>query len=187
VTAASLALAPLVRDGIIEPTGVVVDAASGVSGAGRGLKATNSFCKVDEDFTAYGLLDQRHTPEIEQVTGAQVLFTPHLAPMNRGILATCYARPAAPTTTEDLLGVLSDTYGDEPFVHVSDRSPSTKATLGSNSAHITARLDPRTHWVVVLCALDNLVKGAAGQMIQCANLMLGLEETAGLPVAGLYP
>src|SRR5690606_14730156 len=102
-TAASLALAPLVRAGAVETTGVIVDAASGVSGAGRPPKPTTTFCTVDEDFTAYGLLDHRHTPEIEQVTGATVLFTPHLAPMNRGILATCYARPTEPTSTEALL------------------------------------------------------------------------------------
>jgi N-acetyl-gamma-glutamyl-phosphate reductase len=185
VTAAALALAPLVRAGAIEPTGVIVDAASGVSGAGRVPKATTHFNTVDEDFTAYGLLNHRHTPEIEQATGAQVLFTPHLAPMNRGILATCYARPAG--SGADPLGVLREAYADEPFVVVSERSPSTKATLGSNSVHLTARVDPRTGWVVVLSALDNLTKGAAGQAIQCANLALGLPETAGLPVVGVYP
>jgi N-acetyl-gamma-glutamyl-phosphate reductase len=187
VTAASLALAPLVRAGLIEPSGVIVDAASGVSGAGKGLKASTAFCTVDEDVTAYGLLDHRHTPEIEQVTGAQVLFTPHLVPMNRGILATCYARPAAPTSTATVLDCLAESYRGEPFIVVSDKSPSTKATLGSNSAHLTARYDPRTGWVVVLSAIDNLVKGAAGQAIQCANLLLGVEETAGLPTCGLYP
>ena len=105
-TAAALALAPLVRAGVIEPTGVIVDAASGVSGAGRALKHNTHFAPPNEDFTAYGLLDHRHTPEIEQATGAQVLFTPHLAPMNRGILATCYARPTAATTTDALLDAL---------------------------------------------------------------------------------
>jgi N-acetyl-gamma-glutamyl-phosphate reductase len=187
VTAASLALRPLVRNGVIEASGIVVDAASGVSGAGRGPKAETAFCTVDEDFTAYGLLRHRHTPEIEQVIGAQVLFTPHLAPMNRGILATCYARPAQPVTTEEVLAVLGDAYRDEPFIVVTDRSPSTKATLGSNSAHITARVDPRTHWVVVIAAIDNLVKGASGQAVQCANLVMGGDETAGLPIVGLYP
>ena len=107
VTAASLALTPLLQQGLIEPAGVIVDAASGVTGAGRGLKHSSLFATVDEDFTAYGLLDHRHTPEIEQVTGAQVLFTPHLAPMSRGILATCYARPAQAVTTDDLLAALS--------------------------------------------------------------------------------
>lgn len=186
-TAASLALAPLVWAGRIERTGVIVDAASGVSGAGRGPKASTAFCAVDEDFTAYGLLDHRHTPEIEQVTGASVLFTPHLAPMNRGILATCYARPAVDTSTEDLVGVLRTAYADEPFVVVIDGSPSTKATLGSNCAHLTARFDERTGWVVAIAAIDNITKGASGQAVQCANLLLGLPETTGLPIAGVYP
>jgi N-acetyl-gamma-glutamyl-phosphate reductase len=185
VTAAALALAPLVRAGAIEPEGVIVDAASGVSGAGRVPKPATHFSAANEDFTAYGLLNHRHTPEIEQATGATVLFTPHLAPMTRGILATCYARPGP--AGGDPLEVLGRFYRDEPFVLVTDQSPSTKATLGSNCAHLTARHDPRTGWVVVLCALDNLVKGASGQAVQCANLALGLDETAGLPVTGLYP
>jgi N-acetyl-gamma-glutamyl-phosphate reductase len=184
VTAASLAVAPLVAAGAIEATGVVVDAASGVSGAGRAPRATTHFNTVDEDFTAYGLLTHRHTPEIEQATGAQVLFTPHLAPMNRGILATCYARP---TAGADPLAVLADAYAGEPFVVVSERSPSTKATLGSNSVHLTARRDERTGWVVAIAALDNLTKGAAGQALQCANIALGLDEGAGLPSVGVYP
>jgi N-acetyl-gamma-glutamyl-phosphate reductase len=187
VTAAGLALTPLVRLGLIEPVGIVVDAASGVSGAGRGLKATTAFCTVDEDFTAYGLLDHRHTPEIEQVTGAQVLFTPHLAPMNRGILATCYARPSGAIDTAGVLAALADAYAGEPFVVVRVTPPSTKATLGSNACHLTSRVDPRTGWVVVIAALDNLGKGASGQAVQCANLMLGFPETMGLSVAGVYP
>ncbi|MDP8974870.1 MAG: N-acetyl-gamma-glutamyl-phosphate reductase [Actinomycetota bacterium] len=184
VTTASLALAPLVRAGAIETTGVVVDATSGVSGAGRTLRQTSHFSTVNEDFTAYALIDHRHTPEIEQAVGAQVLFTPHLAPMTRGILATCYARPSG---GYDPLALLADFYADEPFVVVDERPPSTKATYGSNCAHLTARQDPRTGWVVVLCALDNLVKGASGQALQCANLALGLPETAGLPLVGVYP
>jgi len=186
-TASALALAPLVRAGLIEPSSVIVDAASGLSGAGRGLKHTSHFGTVNEDFTAYGLLDHRHTPEIEQATGAQVLFTPHLAPMTRGILATCYARPTAATTTAELIAALADAYAGEPFVVVDERSPSTKATFGSNAAHLTARFDPRTGWVVVLCAIDNLVKGASGQAVQCANLLLDLPETAGLSAVGVYP
>ena len=189
-TAAAIALTPLVLAGVIEPDGVIVDAASGVSGAGRGLKHSTHFGTVNEDFIAYGLLDHRHTPEIEQVTGARVLFTPHLAPMTRGILATCYARPAAGagiTSTEDLLGLLSETYAGEPFVVVGPSPPSTKAAWGSNAVHLTARSDPRTGWVVVLAALDNLVKGASGQAIQCANLLLGLDETTGLSAVGVYP
>jgi N-acetyl-gamma-glutamyl-phosphate reductase len=185
VTAAALALAPLVRAGAIEPEGVIVDAASGVSGAGRVPKPNTHFNAVDEDFTAYGLLRHRHTPEMEQATGARILFTPHLAPMNRGILATCYARPAAGGA--DPLAVLKEFYAGEQFVVVSERSPSTKATLGSNSAHLTARRDERTGWVLSICALDNLTKGAAGQAVQCANIALGLPESAGLPVVGVYP
>ncbi|HWW52217.1 MAG TPA: N-acetyl-gamma-glutamyl-phosphate reductase [Acidimicrobiales bacterium] len=188
-TAAALALAPFLRAGAIEPTGIIVDAASGVSGAGRGLKATTQFNTVDEDFTAYGLLTHRHTPEIEQAIGAEVLFTPHLAPMNRGILATCYARPAGGNvgTTAAALALLARRYAGEPFIVVSEASPSTKATLGSNCAHLSARVDQRTGWLVVLCALDNLVKGASGQAVQCANLALGLPEAMGLPTVGLYP
>ena len=185
-TATALALAPLLRAGLVEPTGIVVDAASGVSGAGRDKYG---FCAVDEDFRAYGLVDHRHTPEIEQALGhdAQVLFTPHLAPMSRGILATCYARPAGSTSTAEVLEALRAAYVDEPFVVVTDDPPTTKATTGSNCAHVTARHDPRTGWVLALCAIDNLVKGAAGQAVQCANLALGLPETTGLPLAGLLP
>jgi N-acetyl-gamma-glutamyl-phosphate reductase len=186
-TAAVLALAPLVRAGAVEPTGIVVDAASGVSGAGRPPKPNTTFCAVDEDFTAYGLLDHRHTPEMEQVLGASVLFTPHLAPMNRGILATCYARPSAATSTEALLAIQRAAYDDEAFVVVTEGSPSTKATLGSNCAHVTARYDARTGWVVALAAIDNLTKGASGAAVQCANLLLGLPETTGLPTVGVYP
>ncbi|HUO49436.1 MAG TPA: N-acetyl-gamma-glutamyl-phosphate reductase, partial [Acidimicrobiales bacterium] len=153
-TAAALALAPLVRAGLVERTGVVVDAASGVSGAGRKLAQHTQFNTVDEDFVAYGLLTHRHTPEIEQASGAQVLFTPHLAPMNRGILATCYARPARPgLTTDDVLGALGAAYAGESFVVLGETPPSTKATFGSNAAHLTARVDERTGWVLSLCAI----------------------------------
>jgi N-acetyl-gamma-glutamyl-phosphate reductase len=188
-TAAGLALAPLVRQGLVDPTGIVVDAASGVSGAGRGAKESLHFGTVDEDFTAYGLLTHRHTPEMDQIIGGEVLFTPHLAPMVRGILATCYSRPVAGTTptTESVMGALHEAYDAEPFVVVTDSPPSTKATTGSNAAHVTARVDPRTGWVLSICALDNLVKGASGQAIQCANAALGLPETSGLPIAGVYP
>lgn len=184
VTAAALALAPLVRSGAIDPAGVIVDAASGVSGAGRSPKPNTHFNAVDEDFAAYGLVNHRHTPEIEQASGAQVLFTPHLAPMNRGILATCYSRPASDA---DPLEVLADFYQGEPFVVVSERSPSTKATLGANTAHLTARRDERTGWVISICALDNLTKGAAGQAVQCANAAVGFDERSGLSTIGLYP
>lgn len=187
VTAATLALAPLVRNRLIETTGVVVNSITGISGAGRALKHSSLFCTVDEDVNAYGLLDHRHTPEIEQEIGAQVLFTPHLAPLSRGLLATCYARPAAPVTTESLLEVLREAYCDEPFIVVDEASPSTKATLGSNTAHLTARYDTRTGTVMALCALDNIAKGASGGAVQAANVALGLDETAGLSLVGLYP
>ena len=189
VTAASLALAPLVKSGVIEPSGVIVDAASGVSGAGRALKQSSMFTSVNEDFTAYGLLDHRHTPEMEQVTGAQILFTPHLAPMNRGILATCYARPKSGTspTTPGVLATLAKAYAGEPFVSVSPAIPSTKATLGTNSVHLTARYDERSGYIVVLSALDNLTKGASGGALQAANVALGLDEQLGLSQVGVYP
>jgi N-acetyl-gamma-glutamyl-phosphate reductase len=187
-TTASLALAPFARAGLIETTGVIVDAASGVSGAGRAPKPNTTFATVDENFNAYGLLDHRHTPEIQQVTGCEVLFTPHLAPMVRGILATCYARPTDPgLDTEGALAVLAEFYADEPFVVVDESSPSTKATLGANTVHLTARVDPRTGWLLTLSALDNLVKGASGGAVQCANVVFGLPETAGLPTVGLMP
>ena len=186
-TAAALALTPLVRAGAIATTGIVVDAASGTSGAGRTPSRALHFATVDEDFTAYGLLTHRHTPEIEQATGAQVIFTPHLAPMTRGILATCYARPTGPCTTDDVLGILGDAYADAPFVVVSESSPSTKATFGSNAAHLTARVDERTGWVLVLSAIDNLGKGASGQAVQCVNRIQGWPETVGLSTVGVYP
>ena len=181
-TSAILALKPLMD--LIDPASIVVDAASGVSGAGKGLKDDTHFNSVDENFTAYGLLNHRHTAEMEMALDGRVLFTPHLAPMNRGILATCYATAKRAC---DPLAVLRDAYADEPFVHVSERAPSTKWTLGSNAVHLTARYDERTGRILALAALDNLVKGAAGQMIQCANLMLGLDEDAGLSRVGVWP
>ena len=181
-TAAILALKPLID--LAEPGTIVVDAASGVSGAGKALKEDTHFNTVDENLTAYGLLGHRHTAEMEMALGTSLLFTPHLAPMNRGILATCHAVAKGPCNP---LETLRAAYAGEPFVHVSERPPSTKWTYGSNAVHLTARYDDRTGRIVAIAALDNLVKGAAGQMIQCANLMLGLDETAGLPVAGVWP
>jgi N-acetyl-gamma-glutamyl-phosphate reductase len=181
-TSAILALKPLL--GLIDPDTIVVDAASGVSGAGKGLRDSTHFNSVDENMNAYGLLDHRHIAEMEMELGGKILFTPHLAPMNRGILATCTAIANGPC---DPLAALREAYAGEPFVHVSERPPSTKWALGSNAVHLTARYDARTGRVLAIAALDNLVKGAAGQMIQCANLMLGLDEAAGLPKAGLWP
>lgn len=183
-TAATLALRPLVEAGVIETQGIVVDAASGVSGAGRSASPGTQFCAVDGSFRAYGLATHRHTAEMEQTTGAQILFTPHLMAASRGILATCYARAKAPC---DPLAILRDAYADEPFVHVTDVPPETKWATGSNAAFLSARYDDRTQSIIALAAIDNLGKGAAGQMIQCANLMLGLEETAGLSNVGVYP
>lgn len=192
-SAANLVLAPLVREAVVDTVGVVVNAVSGVSGAGRGPKANTTFCAVDEDVSAYGLLSHRHTAEIEMVLGASVLFTPHLVPMNRGILATCTARPTPAardrhlTDTDALLSLLSEFYAEEPFIVVSDRSPSTKATLGSNTVHITVRYDARTDAVLAISALDNLTKGASGAAVQNMNLLLGMPETSGLATAGVYP
>ena len=186
-TATILALKPLVDAGLIERDGIIVDASSGVSGAGKALKESTHFNSVAESLSAYGLVSHRHTAEMEESLGASILFTPHLAPMNRGILATCYGRAARPMAAGEPLEALRAAYAAEPFVHVTEQPPATKWTLGSNMAQVTARYDERTGRVLAIAALDNLVKGAAGQMIQCANLMLGFEETAGLPLCGVYP
>ena len=183
-TAAILALKPLVDSGLVKPDSLIVDAASGVSGAGREAKEATGFSTVDGSFNAYGLLNHRHTAEMEMALGATVLFTPHLVPMTRGILATCYGEA---TDHRDPLKSLNDAYADEPFVHVTESSPATKWVSGSNGVQLTARYDERTGRVLALSAIDNLGKGAAGQMIQCANLMLGLDETAGLTAVGVYP
>ncbi len=193
-TAAALALAPLLADGVVEPTGVVVDAMSGVSGRGRGLSAPSLYSEANESVAPYGLLTHRHTGEMEWALSAasgadvQLLFTPHLVPMTRGLLATCHTRPAASgSSTASLLDRFRGFYADAPFVTVLDEPPVTKATLGSNAAHVTVRFDERTGSVLALCALDNLGKGAAGQAIQSANLVLGLPEGTGLPAVGMMP
>jgi N-acetyl-gamma-glutamyl-phosphate reductase len=169
---------------MVDAGSLVVDAASGVSGAGREAKEATGFSNVDGSFSAYGLLNHRHTAEMEIALGGKVLFTPHLVPMTRGILATCYAAAVAPC---DPLRALHDRYAGEPFVHVTDQPPATKWVSGSNGVQVTARYDERTGRVLALSAIDNLGKGAAGQMIQCANLMLGLDEIAGLTAIGVYP
>jgi len=183
-TAASLALKPLVEAGAIESQGIIVDAASGVSGAGRAANAGTHFCSVDGSYRAYGLLKHRHTAEMQLMTGAEVLFTPHLMAASRGILATCYARA---TGSGDPLTILRDAFAGERFLHVGETPPETKWATGSNAAFLSARYDERTNMIVALAAIDNLGKGAAGQMIQCANLMLGLDEGAGLSTMGVYP
>jgi N-acetyl-gamma-glutamyl-phosphate reductase len=193
-TAAALALAPLLADAVVEPEGIVVDAMSGVSGRGRGLSAPSLYSEANESVGAYGLLTHRHTGEMEwtlgDVAGADVrpLFTPHLVPMTRGLLATCHARPTARgLSTASLLERFHAFYADEPFVTVREEPSPTKATLGSNAAHLTARFDERTGSVLAVCALDNLVKGASGQAVQCANLVLGLPEATGLTAVGMTP
>ena len=164
---------------------------------GRPPKENTSFCAVDENFTAYGLLNHRHTPEIEMaISGyrryryATSLHTPSCADESRDsrhLLRPPRRRDSAATTDEAALECLAQAYAGEPFVVVDERSPSTKSTLGSNTVHLTARVDPRTKTVMAIGALDNLVKGASGQGIQCANVVLGLPEHAGLPTAGLFP
>ena len=183
-TAAILALKPLVDAGLVKTRSLIVDAASGVSGAGREAKEATSFCTVDGSFSAYGLLSHRHTAEMEMAINGTVLFTPHLVPMARGILATCYGEATSPS---DPLETLREAYASEPFVHVTDQPPATKWVTGSNGVQLSARYDERTGKVLALSAIDNLGKGAAGQMIQCANLMLGLDEAAGLTTIGVYP
>ena len=193
-TAAALALAPLLAGGVVEPTGVIVDAASGLSGRGRGLSAPSLYAEANENAVPYGLLTHRHTGEIEHAlsevhgTPVQVLFTPHLVPMTRGILATCHARPAVTgLSSGQLLDRYHEFYAGEPFVSVAEAPPATKAALGSNTCHVTVRYDARTDSVLAIAAIDNLVKGAAGQGIQALNRVLGLPEPTGLPALGLMP
>jgi N-acetyl-gamma-glutamyl-phosphate reductase len=186
-TAAILALKPLVDAELVKAESLIVDAASGVSGAGREAKESTGFSTVDGSFSAYGLLSHRHTAEMEMAIGGTVLFTPHLVPMTRGILATCYGDATRQMSADVPLEALAAAYADEPFVHVTNQPPATKWVSGSNGVQLTARYDERTGRVLALSAIDNLGKGAAGQMIQCANLMLGLDETAGLTTTGVYP
>ncbi len=192
-TAVSLACAPLLALKLVEPR-VIADAVSGVSGAGRGLKTTSLFSEANENVSAYGLLTHRHTAEMEQALSkvarqrVDVLFTPHLVPTTRGILATCYARPAtAGLSTARLLEHYRDFYSSDPCVVVVDEPSGTKATYGANVVHVTVRFDERTDTVIAIAAEDNLVKGASGQMIQAANIVMGLPETTGLPLLGIQP
>ncbi|MGN9914557.1 N-acetyl-gamma-glutamyl-phosphate reductase [Phytohabitans sp. LJ34] len=186
-TTISLALAPLITAGAVSADDVVVVAASGTSGAGRGAKAHLLGSEVMGDLTPYKVGRHQHVPEIKQATGARSLsFTPVLAPMPRGILATVTATPAS---KGDARQVLAEAYADAPFVHVLPEGawPHTAATLGSNACHLQATTDVDSGRVIVSSALDNLGKGAAAQGVQCANLMLGLPETMGLPMHGVAP
>jgi N-acetyl-gamma-glutamyl-phosphate reductase len=192
-TAAIVALAPLLAAGLADPGDIVIAAASGTSGAGRAPSASLLATEVMGSMSAYQAGGtHRHTPEIEQALGeaAVISFTPMLAPMPRGILATCTARLRDPGTTAGALrGALASAYAGEPFVHVltDGHWPATAATLGSNAVHLQAAADSHSGRAVVIAALDNLGKGAAGQAIQAANIMLGLPETAGLPAQGIAP
>jgi N-acetyl-gamma-glutamyl-phosphate reductase len=189
--ATTLALAPLIAAGIAAPDDVVVVAASGTSGAGRNAKAHLLGSEVMGDLSPYKVGAHQHVPEIKQASGATSLsFTPVLAPMPRGILATCTLRPVDPRiTVADLRAVLAKAYADEPFVHLlpEGRWPHTAATYGSNSAQLQTTLDLDSGRIIVVSAIDNLGKGAAGQAVQNANLMLGLPETAGLCANGVAP
>ncbi len=192
-TSAILPLAPLLRRGLVQPSGIVVDSLSGASGAGRGVSAVLQFGAVDESVKAYKVLEHRHRPEMERalddVAGVptRLIFTPHLMPMQRGILSTIYAPATAGTTRNDVVAALTDAYGDEPFVSMIDGSPETRWVVGSNRASIAAHFDDRTGTVVLVSAIDNLLKGASGQAVQAANVMLGIDETVGLPMEGWMP
>ena len=191
-TAAALALLPLVATGLVQGP-VIVDAKSGVSGAGRNPSAMTHFSEVNENFRPYKLGEHRHGPEMEQTlalagTPVSIYFAPHLAPMTRGILATCYAPLTGDLAVEDLLSLYREAYRDEPFVRVLETElPQTKATLGSNFCDVAVRVDPERRLAVAVAAIDNLVKGAAGQAIQNMNLMCGFPETEGLWAPGVYP
>jgi N-acetyl-gamma-glutamyl-phosphate reductase len=189
--ATTLALAPLIMSGLAEPTDVVVVAASGTSGAGKAPKAHLLGSEVMGDLSPYKVGQHQHVPEIKQATGAVSLsFTPVLAPMPRGILATVTALPSSCDISDTVVReLLADAYRDDPFVHVLPKGqwPHTAATLGSNSAHLQAAVDLDSGRIIVVSAIDNLGKGAAGQAVQCANLMFGLPETSGLSIYGVAP
>jgi len=187
-SAALLALRPLVADDVVSNQGIVISAVSGVSGAGRKVDAAYLYTELEASFGAYRVAGHQHTPEIEQeLGGAAVTFTAHLAPMTRGLLATCYARATA--SGDAIRESLERAYKGEPFVTVlgSGKQPQTKHVSGTNRAIIGVETDSRTDTVIVTCAIDNLGKGAAGQAVQNANLMLGLDETAGLTGLGVFP
>jgi N-acetyl-gamma-glutamyl-phosphate reductase len=207
-TAAILALAPLVvsrrsrvpgrrseREPLVELDSIVIDAKSGVSGAGRSkFGLAYHFSEVNESVAPYGVGGKhRHTPEIEQelsaLAGAElrVSFTPHLVPITRGIVATCYARLAEPVEAEELLALYREFFRDEPFVNVCDGIPASKHAVGSNLLHIGLAVDERTRRVTAVGALDNLGKGMVGQAVQNMNILLGIDETTGLTMPGLWP
>ena len=194
-TCSILTAYPLAKEGIIDMNTLIVDAKSGTSGAGRGAKVPNLFCEVNENMKAYGVASHRHTPEIEEqlgyASGEKVLinFTPHLVPMNRGILATEYATLKKDVTYEEVKAIYDKYYKDEKFVRVLEKDvcPETKWVEGSNYVDINFKIDPRTNRIIMMGAIDNLVKGAAGQAVQNMNLMFGLPETEGLELVPMFP
>lgn len=186
---------PLAKEGLIDMSTLIIDAKSGTSGAGRGAKLPNLFCEVNENIKAYGVAGHRHTPEIEEqlgyAAGEPVIlsFTPHLVPMNRGILATEYASLKKNVSWEDVKAVYDRYYGEEKFIRVLDKDicPETKWVEGSNYVDIGFKIDPRTCRIIMMGAIDNLVKGAAGQAVQNMNLMFGLKESEGLELVPMFP
>ena len=194
-TCSTLSIAPLARRGWIDMKTLIIDAKSGTSGAGRGAKVPNLYCEVNENIKAYGVATHRHTPEIEEqlsyISGETVTlnFTPHLIPMNRGILITAYANIIGEHSEEELKQAYIEDYKDEYFVRVLDDStpPETKWVEGSNFVDVNIKADPRTHRVIMMGAMDNITKGAAGQAVQNMNLLFGLDETEGLRLVPMVP
>lgn len=194
-TCSILTCYPLVKEGIIDPNTIIVDAKSGTSGAGRGAKVDNLFCEVNENMKAYGVATHRHTPEIEEQLGyacgekITINFTPHLVPMNRGILATAYASLKKDVTYEEVKAIYDKYYADEKFVRVLEKDvcPQTKWVEGSNYVDVNFKIDPRTNRIIMMGAIDNLVKGAAGQAVQNMNLVFGLPEDEGLNLVPMFP
>lgn len=194
-TCSILTAYPLAKEGLIDMSTLIIDAKSGTSGAGRGAKLPNLYCEVNENIKAYGVATHRHTPEIEEqlgyAAGEKVVlnFTPHLVPMNRGILATEYAKLTKKVTYEEVKAIYDKYYADEKFVRVLGEGvcPETKWVEGSNYVDIGFKLDPRTNRIVMMGAIDNLVKGAAGQAVQNMNLLFGLPESEGLELVPMFP
>lgn len=194
-TCSTLSIYPLIKEGIIDPSTIIIDAKSGTSGAGRGAKTDNLYCEVNENIKAYGVASHRHTPEIEEQLGyaagepVYLNFTPHLVPMNRGILITAYASLKKDVTYEEAKAAYDKYYENERFVRVLPENvcPQTKWVEGSNYVDVNFKIDPRTHRVIMMGAMDNLVKGAAGQAVQNMNLLFGLDEATGLQQAPMFP
>lgn len=194
-TCTTLSVYPLLKEGIIDPKTIIVDAKSGASGAGRGAKTNNLYCEVNENIKAYGVATHRHTPEIEEqlsyAAGEEIRinFTPHLVPMNRGILITAYAGLKKDISYEEVKAVYDKYYETEYFVRVLDKdvNPETRWVEGSNFVDVNFKIDSRTNRIIMMGAMDNLVKGAAGQAVQNMNLMFGLEETKGLKLVPMFP